>query len=255
MHPRQAASVTDDASAGRENYEYRDEFGNLEANLHFLDATGACARGMRILEIGCGKGTLLLRLRQLGARIVGCEVSDFMLAESRRLHGRLPIAQTDGLGFPYPDRCFDVVLSFDVLEHIEDTDGHLDEVKRVLKPGGCYLLQTPNKWTNTVFETLRWRSFTAWRHDHCSLHSWHQLKRRFTKHGFTVSFYDIPVVNEFFVRKVKHYLGAPGLLGMKLVYPDHLPLPLRTNFYVKATLGSARDHLAQAQHVRPTPHG
>ena len=128
-------------SAGRENYEYRDEFGNLEANLHFVETTRSFAPGLTILEIGCGKGTLLLRLREWGARIVGCEVSDFMLTESRRLHGPLPIAQSDGVNFPYPDDCFDVVLSFDVLEHIPDTDRHLVEVKRVLKPGGCYLLQ------------------------------------------------------------------------------------------------------------------
>ena len=238
-------------SAGRENYEYRDEFGNLEANLHFVETTRSFAPGLTILEIGCGKGTLLLRLREWGARIVGCEVSDFMLTESRRLHGPLPIAQSDGVNFPYPDDCFDVVLSFDVLEHIPDTDRHLVEVKRVLKPGGCYLLQTPNKWTNTIFETLRWRSFTAWRHDHCSLHSWHQLKRRLRRHGFTVTFYDIPVVNEFFSRKVRHYLGLPGVLGMKLFNPDHLPLPLRTNFYLKATLGAGSE-TASGHHTSTT---
>ena len=219
---------------------------------------GGVAPGLRILEIGSGKGSLLLRLRELGARIVGCEVSDFMLGESRRLHGVLPIAQTDGVRFPYPDQCFDVVLSFDVLEHIPDTDRHLVEVKRVLKPGGCYLLQTPNKWTNTIFETIRWRSFTAWRADHCSLHSWHQLKRRLRRHGFTVTFYDIPVVNEFFSRKVRHYLGVPGVIGMKLLNPDHLPLRLRTNFYVKAALSrgaSSRTIREPHTSTAQTPHG
>ena len=218
--------MTNATTAGRENYEYRDEFGNLQANLRFVDATGRFAPGLRILEIGCGKGALLLRLRDLGARIVGCEVSDFMLTEARRLHGPLPIAQSDGVSFPYPDACFDLVLSFDVLEHIPDTDRHLVEVKRVLKPGGCYLLQTPNKWTNTLFETIRWRSFTAWRHDHCSLHSWQQLRRRFRQHGFTVTFYDIPVVNEFFSRKVRHYLGRARCARHESVQPRPPPDPV-----------------------------
>ena len=48
------------------------------------------------------------------------------------------------------------------------------EVRRVLKPGGWLLLQTPNKWTNSIFETIRWRSFSKWRVDHCSLHNYWQ---------------------------------------------------------------------------------
>jgi SAM-dependent methyltransferase len=127
------------------------------------------------------------------------------------------------------------VLSFDVFEHIRDSNGHLREVGRVLVPGGRYLLQTPNKWTNTIFETLRWRSFTSWRPDHCALHTLGQLRRRFDRHGFDVRFHDVPVVTDFFRRKIAHYLGAPGLVALKVVNPDRLPMRLRTNFYVEAT--------------------
>ena len=219
-------------------YELRNDFGNLEANLRFLQVTDFLKPQLKLLEVGAGKGSLVVRLSEAGCDVSGCEVSEFMLAESRRLHGRLRIAKADGIALPYPAAVFDAVLSFDVLDHIPDTDAHLAEVRRVLKPGGSYLLQTPNKWTNTVFETIRWRSLTAWREDHCSLHSYLQLKRRFGRHGFAVTFYDIPVVNEFFARKIRHYLGAPGELGLKLVNPDRLPLPFRTNFYLRATLHS-----------------
>ncbi len=71
---------------------------------------------------------------------------------------------------------FATVVSFDVFEHIPDSDAHLHEVTRVLSPGGAYFLQTPNKWTNVVFETIRWRSFTAFRVDHCSLHSYREIQ-------------------------------------------------------------------------------
>jgi len=99
----------------------------------------------------------------------------------------------------------------------------LREVRRVLAPGGWYLLQTPNKWTNTVFETIRWRSFTAWREIHCALHTAAQLERRFKRHGFTVTFDDVPVVTEFFRQKIRRHLGSAGVLAVRVANPDRLP--------------------------------
>ncbi len=219
-----------------EDFEQRDDFGNLEANLVFLRRSAALALqpGLVILEVGSGKGKLLSYLRGEGHDVRGVEVNTWMIDESRRLYGDLPITPVSGTALPFPDAAFDIVLSFDVLEHIPDTDAHLAEVRRVLKTGGRYLFQTPNKWTNTVFETLRWRSFTAWRKDHCSLHSHADIRRRFGAHRFAVEFHDVPVVTDFFRRKVRHYLGAPGVLALKVINPDTLPLSLRTNFYVVA---------------------
>jgi SAM-dependent methyltransferase len=216
-------------------FEQRDDFGNYEANLRFLSEAGLQAGAGKVLEIGSGKGRLLDLLRRQGHDACGVEVNESMIQESRRLYGDLPIQKVGGYQLPFADAAFDTVISFDVFEHIPDSDAHLREVSRVLKPGGVYLLQTPNKWTNSVFETIRWRSFTAWREDHCSLHSYAQIRRRFAQHRFKTEFFDIPVVTDFFRWKVKRYLGSPGLLALRIANPDRFPLALRTNFYVKAT--------------------
>jgi SAM-dependent methyltransferase len=211
------------------------QFGNLEANLRFIDATGVVQPSATVLEIGTGTGSLLHALLERGCRAQGVERSEALMAESRRWFGSLPIQKVDGVALPFPDEWFDVVVSLDVFEHIPDSDGHLDEVRRVLKPGGAYLIQTPNKWTNVVFETIRWRSFTRFREDHCSLHTLGELARRLARHGFTSGAYDVPVVNDFFRGKVRRYLGPLGLLALRVVNPDRLPLAFRTNLYVRAT--------------------
>lgn len=227
-------------AGGDAPFEQRDDYGNFEANLRFLEEAGPLPAGARLLEIGSGKGRLLHSLRARGYDACGVEANLDLIADSRRLYGTLPLQPVSGPALPFADRTFEIVLSFDVFEHIADSDTHLSEVARVLVPGGQYLLQTPNKWTNMLFETIRWRSFTAWRADHCALHSYWQIRRRFARHGFAITFYRIPVVTDFFRWKVRRYLGAPGVALLALLSPDRLPYSLRTNFYLKAQLRGTR---------------
>lgn len=210
------------------------EYGNLEANLRFLRDSHVLQRGMRVLEIGSGAGGLLNHVRSGGFDVVGVEISAERIAEARASFRGLPIQQVSGVTLPFPDATFDVVLSFDVFEHIADSDGHLEEVRRVLKPGGWYLLQTPNKWSNTIFETIRWRSFTRWRTDHCALHSARELEQRFQRLGFDFELADVPVVTSYYRDKVHRHLGLGGVALLTLANPDRLPLRWRTNLYARA---------------------
>ncbi len=217
-----------------ETFRQRDDFGPFDSNVQFVEQTGVLTRQSKILEIGSGKGRLLNHFFKKGYDIRGLEINRDYIAASRELFGELPVSAVDSEKLPAADESLDVVMSFDVFEHIPDSDGHLREVNRVLKPGGHYLMQTPNKWTNAVFETFRWKSFTAWKVQHCSLHNFWQLRRRCEQHGFSVKYYDIPLVNDFFRFKVEAYLGKFGLLLLKVINPDALPLPLRTNFFISA---------------------
>jgi len=217
-----------------ETFRQRDDFGPFDSNVQFVEKTGVLSRRAKVLEIGSGKGRLLNHFFKQGFDIRGVELNRDYIAASRELFGELPLSAVDSEKLPAEDGSLDIVMSFDVFEHLSDTDGHLREVNRVLKPGGVYLMQTPNKWTNAVFETFRWKSFTAWKVQHCSLHNFWELRKRCEKHGFRVQFYDIPLVNDFFRFKVEAYLGKVGLLLIRVINPDALPLPLRTNFFITA---------------------
>jgi SAM-dependent methyltransferase len=215
-------------------------WGNFEANLDFLDRTAALRSPMSVLEIGCGKGAMLSHLQDKGHRVVGMDLDPRPVHEARAERGGLPVLVAHGTALPFGDGAFDIVLSFDVFEHIADSDAHLSEVRRVLRPGGAYLLQTPNKWTNMLFEPIRFTRKFGLRHafrfleDHCALHNYWQLLRRLRLNGFDPRYCDVPVVNDFFRRKVRRFMGPLGVRLLRVVNPDRFPLPLRTNFYVQA---------------------
>lgn len=220
-------------------------WGNLESNLEFLRRADVAAEPAKILEIGCGKGAMLNHLRGAGHAVTGIDIDAAALSHCQESSPGISVVLACGDALPFADGSFDLVLSFDVFEHIKDSDRHLAQVRRVLKPSGRYVLQTPNKWTNIPFELLRqWKKFhrgpmegyRAVVGEHCGLHNYWQLRRRFARNGFDTSFVDVPVVTEYFKSKMRNYLGALGPLLIAVFNPDHFPRPLRTNFYLVASL-------------------
>ncbi|MFE0672411.1 class I SAM-dependent methyltransferase [Streptomyces sp. NPDC058867] len=119
-----------------------------------LAAPGTGGDGPRtILDIGCGDGTAAAVAAPLltGHRIIGVDWSQDAL---RRARARLPWCPvrgelTDG-GLPFRSESADAVLFSEVVEHLVDPDAALDEIRRVLRPGGHLMLSTPNlaAWYN-----------------------------------------------------------------------------------------------------------
>ena len=145
--------------AGNRNIEGKIYMGNFESNLIFLEKAGLLTKDKKILEIGSGKGVMVDYLLRHNYNITGTEINDEYINFARKHYG-IELKKVSGEHLDFEDSSFDIVISFDVFEHIPDTDKHLQEVRRVLRPGGCYLLQTPNKWTNIPFEIIKSRSLT-----------------------------------------------------------------------------------------------
>jgi len=209
----------------------KEQRGNLQLNVDFLTRTNLLQGGDRILEIGCGIGTVVSKLTEQGYDVIGTDISqtaiEYGLAKYASI--RLEVQPAEELAFE--DATFDVVLSFDLFEHIARIDRHVSEVQRVLKPEGYYLFQTPNKYSNMIFETLAHKSL-KWRRAHPSLHTASQIRRRLARHGFETRFVKMDPMNEFTYAKLKK-LGPLGSLVGRINFTK-LPLGLQTNLYVVA---------------------
>jgi len=209
----------------------KEQRGNLQTNLDFLVQTNLFRPGDKILEIGCGIGTVVFELMKQGHDVRGTDISQVAIEYGRSKYAGIRLEVQPAEELTFEDGAFNAVLSFDLFEHIARIDRHVAEVYRVLKPGGHYLFQTPNKWSNAVFETLTHRTL-KWRRVHPSLHTPGQLRRRLAKHGFDVRFVKMNPINDY--TRVK--LRRLGLLGRVVERLDFrkLPLGLQTNLYVVA---------------------
>ena len=115
-------------------------------HLRAYDEAVGHAIGRDVLDVGCNTGYGTLRFAPVARRVVGVDVSPRAIdaAQQRAPEGRPEFVLTSGLDLPFTDDSFDLVTSFQVLEHVPDPLAYLREIARVTRPGGTVILATPN---------------------------------------------------------------------------------------------------------------
>jgi SAM-dependent methyltransferase len=106
----------------------------------------------RVLDVGCATGYIALLLMQLDHQVTGIELNASMAAEARA-RGVEVLEHDLEEPLPLPDSSFDVVHACEIIEHLFDTEGFLEELGRILAPGGVLILSTPN--LNSLTNRLR----------------------------------------------------------------------------------------------------
>jgi ubiquinone/menaquinone biosynthesis C-methylase UbiE len=101
--------------------------------------------GATIVEVGCSTGYLLEDLSEAHptARLIGFDLVMSGLRKARLAMPDVVLAQADACQLPLPDACADAVLSVNLLEHVADDVGALEQIHRVLCPGGTAVLVVP----------------------------------------------------------------------------------------------------------------
>lgn len=104
--------------------------------------------GKDVLDLGCGKGSGSYLLLDHGTKRLWC-IDDYFkniyVAQQRDKNGMIKFLCMDANFMGLHNNSFDIVVAFEVIEHLEDDKNFLQEIKRILKTQGILLLSTPNK--------------------------------------------------------------------------------------------------------------
>lgn len=131
---------------------------HLSRRLKAAFSVAGVAPGMRVLDVGCGRGEIVRHCARLGADAFGIDyapVAVHMTRDTIRAEaddpppGRMAVAQVDAKRLPFASGAFDRVLMFDVVEHLYpwELQQALEEVGRILKAEGRLIVHTaPNRW-------------------------------------------------------------------------------------------------------------
>ncbi len=100
--------------------------------------------GGMILSDGCGLGMYPMKLLADSPDVFGFDIEFDRAVEANQRFGAAHVGAAEAL--PYPDDTFDVIISHEVLEHVQDDRLSVAEMARTLKPGGRVVIFVPNRW-------------------------------------------------------------------------------------------------------------
>jgi SAM-dependent methyltransferase len=105
-----------------------------------------CA-GRDVLEAGCGEGYGADMIAGVARRVVGLDYDESAVTHVRARYPRVDMRQANLAELPLPDADVDVVVNFQVIEHLWDQGQFAKECLRVLRPSGVLMMSTPNRIT------------------------------------------------------------------------------------------------------------
>jgi 2-polyprenyl-3-methyl-5-hydroxy-6-metoxy-1,4-benzoquinol methylase len=192
--------------AFEEHYRYRVErFGRERVRL--LQKYCGDLSDKKILDVGCGNGYCLMALKETGAQCFGSEFSkkwrSFAMEKTGVTVYEEPLEH-------FPQRDFDVLTLFDVIEHIEKPVPFMEAAGRLLKPGGRVLIYTPN-------------------FDSFSIRVMGKYSNHISPHGHLI----------FFNRKALDYLGHKT--GFRIVHSETRGLDVHSILSYQEYQGEQRD--------------
>lgn len=173
----------------------------------------------RVLDIACGSGygSHILETQGKAKKVIGVDLSAEAVTHAKNEHKETSIDFLRGtiVNIPFPQAQFDIVVSFETIEHVKNCEGTLAEISRVLRPGGMLIISTPNRKLSSPGKSISDRPDNPF----------HLIE--YTKDEFTLLLSDyFEVIQIYGQRKLTKYftlpfinkiirLSLPSLLGSR----------------------------------------
>ncbi len=123
----------------------------------------------RALDIGSGIGILTKIASSKGYISFGIDVDEEKIELAKGLDGNRHVEFKVGNAYDldYPDNFFDLVLCLEIIEHLSNPERALDEIYRCIRPNGCLIVSTPNKFSlegikGNIVEIITGKKWKAW---------------------------------------------------------------------------------------------
>lgn len=117
--------------------------------------------GGKVLEVGCGEGYGIAILALKAQEYVAIDKFQTNLDDYKKQYKNIRFMQANVPPFPFEDNTFDALVTFQVIEHIEEDEEFVSEMYRVLKPKGTLVLTTPNIKMSLTRNPWHVREYTA----------------------------------------------------------------------------------------------
>ena len=110
--------------------------------------------GDRLLEVGCGVGTFLVRAKARGWEAEGIDLSEQAIRASREVH-QMPVRVGSFFELDFDQRSYAAIVAWEVIEHLPEPRRFLEKARRLLRPGGVLACSVPNEGAKVPYPAVR----------------------------------------------------------------------------------------------------
>lgn len=180
-----------------------------------------------LLDIGCGKGVwgFMIRAQRdlAGSTFIGIDLNETYLdfAKKHRVYNKL-LKTNLKKKLPLLDQSVDFIICSEVIEHIKKDEGFhlLDEIERIIKPGGRVIITTPNVWLESPFDEPLDKHYSLWNPQDFKKRGFHVkglgIKIPFNKIGWYT-----PIVQALYYITTPLSYIFPPISGLLVAYKDY----------------------------------
>lgn len=177
----------------------------------YIEAGIRISSNAHILEIGSGEGYGINYLSTQLPYITATDLSLQALRHAKASYPHIQACQTLGTNLPFASNVFEAAISFQVIEHITEANRYLEEIQRILRPGGTLFLTTPNRKLRLLPFQKPWNPYHVREYTGNELH-------RLLKHWFgSVEIYAVMTKPSLMALEKARVKQTPLRVGKKII--------------------------------------